>query len=139
MRELMLIMHFLGLGLGLGTAFAHAFLGAATSKMQDDEKIKFRLHTLALAKMGNIGLVLLVVSGVFLIIPFWDSLLSLPLLMLKLALVLVLIVFITLINLWGIKAAKSESAKHLSKMERLGKLMLLLSVSIVIIAVCVFH
>lgn len=32
MRDIMLIVHFLGLVMGLGTSFTHAFLGAATAE-----------------------------------------------------------------------------------------------------------
>lgn len=32
MRDIMLIVHFLGLVMGLGTSLAHAFLGVATAE-----------------------------------------------------------------------------------------------------------
>ncbi len=41
MREVMLILHFIGLTMGLGTSFAHAFLGIITSKMPADEATNF--------------------------------------------------------------------------------------------------
>ena len=69
----MLILHFIGLAMGLGTTFAHAFLGMAVSKMTSEEAIKFRLHSLVLSKMGNIGIVLLIFSGLYLITPFWTK------------------------------------------------------------------
>ena len=94
MREVMLILHFIGLAMGLGTSFAHAFLGIATSKMSSEEATKFRLHSLALSRMGHIGIALLIISGLYLIIPYWTILPSSPLLVLKLVLVVILVVLI---------------------------------------------
>ena len=78
MREVMLILHFIGLTMGLGTGFAHAFLGIVISKMQPDEATKFRLHSLVLGKMGFIGIVLLIFSGLYLMTPYWKVLPSTP-------------------------------------------------------------
>jgi uncharacterized membrane protein len=139
MRETMLILHFIGLTMGLGTSFAHAFLGIRTPKMTADEAIKFRLHTLVLSKMGNIGITLLIISGVYLIIPYWKVLPSLPLLIIKLILVFVLAVLIVLINLLAKKTIKADAESQLKKMEVLGKMTLIVGLMIVILAVNIFH
>jgi hypothetical protein len=88
MREFMLIAHFLGLVMGMGTSFAHAFLGVASAKMPPEEAREFRMHTMALSKMGNAGIILLIVSGLYLATPYWDMLFSMPLFLVKLVLVL---------------------------------------------------
>ncbi len=140
MRDTMLIIHFIGLAMGLGTAFAHAFLGSATSKMSNEEVIKFNLNTSALSRMGNIGMLLLIVSGIYLLIPYWNSLLTFPFLILKLVLVIVLIVLIGMISIIGQKSFKSNQPEiQFKKMELLGKIALTVSITIVIIAVRVFH
>jgi MFS family permease len=139
MRELMLALHFIGLTMGLGTAFAHAFLGTIAAKMQADEATRFRLHSLVLSKMGNIGLALLIISGLYLITPFWPLLLSSPLLILKLALVITLIVLITFINVFGSKAKKGDAENQFKKMELLGKMTLLTGLAIILLAVSFFH
>ena len=139
MREVMLILHFIGVTMGLGTSFAHAFLGIATSKMSTDEATKFRLHSLVLSRMGHIGIALLIISGLYLITPFWAILPSSPLLILKLVLVVVLVVLITLINLSTKKAKKRDAEGQLKKMEQLGKMTLIFGLIIVILAVYIFH
>lgn len=139
MREVMLILHFIGLTMGLGTSFAHAFLGIATSKMTTDEATKFRLHSLALSRMGHIGIALLIISGLYLFTPYWAILPSSPLLILKLILVLILVVLIILINLLSKKARKSDPETQLKKMEQLGKMTLMIGLIIVILAVYIFH
>jgi uncharacterized membrane protein len=139
MREVMLAFHFIGLAMGLGTGFAHAFLGSATKTMSPDEAIKFRLHTLVLGKMGHIGIALLLISGFYLITPFWKVLGSMPWLIVKLALVAILIVLIALINITGKKAKQGDAEKQFKKAAVLGKLTLIVALAIVAVAVGVFH
>lgn len=139
MRDIMLIVHFLGLVMGLGTSFAHAFLGAATAKMNEEEATKFRLNAMVLSKMGHIGIFLLLVSGIYLILPYWPSIGENPLLIIKLVLVAFLIVLITLISRGTQKAYQRNAEQQLKKIEPLGKLTLLVGLAILIVAVNVFH
>ena len=139
MYEFMLILHFIGLAMGLGTSLAFMFLGIAGSKMEKEEGVKFALNSFALSKMGHIGLSLLVISGIYLIIPHAAGLGSNPLLMVKLALVLLLAALIGIISSNAKKARQSEPEKYLKKIEPLGKLSLLTGLIIVILAVLIFH
>jgi uncharacterized membrane protein len=139
MREIMLIVHFIGLTMGLGTSFAHAFLDKLISKLEKDEATKFRLQVMILSRMGYIGILLLIISGIYLIIPYWPSLPSNPLLILKLVLVLVLVILLIFIHSGTKKAKERDAAKYLKKIEPLGKLTLLTGITIVIIAVYIFH
>ena len=83
MREIMLVLHFIGIAMGVGTGFAHAFLSRVTSKMTAEEATKFQVHSLVLGRMGHIGFSLLIISGLYLITPYWKILPATPLLMLK--------------------------------------------------------
>jgi uncharacterized membrane protein len=139
MREVMLVLHFIGLTMGLGTSFAHAFLGIATSKMSTEDATKFRLHSLVLSRMGHIGIGLLIVSGLYLITPYWTILPSSPLLIFKLTLVLVLVIILILINSSSKKARQSDAAGQLKKMEQLGKMTFIIGLTIVVLAVYIFH
>src|SRR5690606_36330291 len=107
--------------------------------MNKDETAKFRLQTMVISTMGHIGMGLLLVSGFYLISPYWKVLSSMPLLMLKLGLVLTLIILIGLIGAEKKKAEKGNAEVHLKRMEQMGKFTLLVGVAIVVIAVSVFH
>ena len=135
----MLILHFIGLAMGLGTGFGHAFLSAAAAKMSKDDATKFKLNTLVLSYMGHIGIALLLISGFYMITPYWKSLTSMPLLMVKLGLVLVLIILISLISVAGKKAKNGDAENQFKKLEILGKLTLIVALAIVVVAVNVFH
>ncbi|MCB0545212.1 MAG: hypothetical protein KDC61_08755 [Saprospiraceae bacterium] len=139
MKEVMLILHFIGLAMGLGTSLAFMFLGMASAKMEEAEARTFRMNTLALAKMGHIGLTLLVLTGLYLITPYWSVLGEMPLLIAKLVLVLVLGALIGIISATIKKVKNGVPGADISKVEPLGKLSLLTGLLIVILAVLSFH
>jgi hypothetical protein len=138
MREFMLILHFLGLAMGIGTSFAFMFLGIAGSKLGKEERLKFALNTFSLARMGHIGLTLLILSGGYLMTPYWRVLMSKPLLMAKLILVLTLVLCIILLNMATGRAKKGDLS-GMKKIAGLGRLALLTGLSIVVLAVLVFR
>jgi len=139
MKDVMLIVHFLGLAMGIGTSFAFIFLGMASAKMEAAEAQKFRLNSFALSKLGHIGLTLLIISGGYLMTPYWRVLSSTPLLTAKLVLVLVLAAMIGIVSSYARKAKQGQPEIHLKKIENLGKIILLVGLAIVILAVAVFH
>jgi uncharacterized membrane protein len=89
--------------------------------------------------MGHIGITLLLVSGFYLITPYWKVLSSMSSLIAKLSLVAVLIVLISLIGIAAKKAKQGDPEVQLKKMELLGKFTLLVGIAIVILAVKVFR
>jgi uncharacterized membrane protein len=139
MRDVLLVIHFVGLAMGLGTAFAHAFLGTITSTMSAPDATRFRLNSLVLSKMGNVGIILLIGSGLGLMRNYWQILPSSPLLILKLTLVIILAIIIAIINSLGKKAQKGNPEEQLKKMQSLGKITMVLGLAIVIVAVTFFH
>ena len=139
MRELMLIIHFLGLAMGLGTSFGYMFLGMAASKMEKEKAREFSINSLALSKMGYIGITLLIITGFYLITPYWSMLTDFPFLIVKLGLVLVLVVLIILLSTAAKKAKQGDFERQTKKIQILGKLSLLTAVIIVVMAVLTFH
>lgn len=139
MREVMLIVHFIGLAMGLGTGIGFIFLGAAASKLEKSEQPKFMMTAFSLSGMGQIGVVLLVISGGYLMSPYWKVLTETPLLMVKLSLVVLLIILIITNSIFISKVRKGEAAKYLPKIPVIGRLTLLTALAIVALAVYVFH
>ena len=134
----MLILHFIGLAMGLGTSFAFMFLGIAASKMEKPDALKFMLNSFVLSRMGHIGITLLIVSGLYLITPYWRVLTDTPLLIVKLILVLVLVAIIGINTSLMVKAKKGDMT-HLQKMKPLGQIGLITALVIVVLAVYIFH
>lgn len=139
MREIMLIIHFIGLAMGVGTSFGFMFLGIAASKMKEEERKKFSLDILPLSRMGHIGITLLIVSGLYLMTPYWAVLSITPLLIIKLLLVAILIVIIGILSVAGRKAKNIDYEKHMKTISVFGKVSLLLAALIVVVAVYIFR
>ena len=139
MRDAMLIVHLLGLAMGLGNSFAFMFLGRAGSKMEKEEGKIFALNTFAMGTMGHIGITMLIISGLYLMTPFWMTLNARPLLIVKLILVLVLTACIILASVYARRAKKGNTESNLKKVATLGKVSLLSGIGIVLLAVLTFH
>lgn len=139
MRELMLIIHFIGLAMALGTGFANLFLGIAASKLVLAEKGSFMSKTLILGRMGQIGLGLLLLSGFYLATPFWSVLGSMPLFISKLVLVSILVIVVIMISLVASNATKKGNPSLLAKIKPLGIITFLLGITIVMLAVLTFN
>lgn len=139
MRDTMLIFHFIGLAMGLGTSLAYVFLGIAASKMEKKEARSYTLKNFALSKMGYIGIALLVITGGYLMTPYWNTLADNHLLITKLSLVLVLIIELIIINSYIVKARKGSAETSLKKIKILGRIALITTLIIVTLAVTVFH
>lgn len=135
----MLFLHFIGITMGLGTSFAHIFLNIATSKMTKEEAKKFHIHSFALSKMGHIGLALLILSGLYLMTPYWTFLLTSAFLMTKLILVAILTILVVLISLESKRILKNDFDTGMKKIELYGKLSFVIGLAIVVLAILVFH
>lgn len=139
MREVMLIVHFIGLAMALGTGFANLFLNAVASKLEPSEKGSFMSRIAILARMGQIGLGLLLLSGFYLATPFWKALGEMPLFIAKLTLVGILLISVSYILLILRKAKKQGNPGLLKNLKPLGMLNFFIGITIVILAVLAFH
>ncbi len=138
MRDIMLIVHFIGLAMGIGTSFAFMFLGRAGARMEEEEALTFKLNSFTLSRMGHVGLTLLIISGGYLMTPYWRNLTAYPLLIAKLLLVLLLAALIGIMSS-TVRKARDDMEKHLKKIETLGNIALLTGLIIVILAVYNFN
>ena len=139
MRDFMLIVHFIGLTMALGTGFANMFLGIAAAKLEPAERGKFMTNTMILVRMGHTGLGLLLLSGFYLITPFWKVLSDMPTLIGKLVCIGLLIIMISIITRLVNKAKRENNPALLMKLKPIGMINLVLGITIVVLAVLSFH
>ena len=139
MNDLMLILHFIGLAMALGTGFANLFLGIAASKLEPAERGNFMAKTMILTRMGHTGLGLLLISGFYLITPYWKVLGEMPLLIAKLCMVALLLILVSIITILAKKGLREKNPAMLAKLKPLGMLNLLVGIVIVLLAVLSFH
>src|SRR5688572_2906436 len=139
MRDIMLITHFIGLTMALGTGFANLFLGIAAAKLEPAERGKFMSNTMILMRMGHAGLGLLLLSGFYLITPYWRILGDMPVLIAKLTCVGLLLILVSVITIVAKKAQRENNPAVLMKLKPFGMLNFLLGITIVVLAVLSFH
>lgn len=89
--------------------------------------------------MGQIGLGLLLLSGFYLITPYWKTFSEMPLLIAKLMLVGVVIILVSAISIIVSKARKQNNPALLMKLKPIGMLNFLVAITIVVLAVLSFH
>jgi uncharacterized membrane protein len=139
MRDLMLIFHLLGVVMAVGNYFAQFFLGIAASKMTIAESDSFLTKALYLNYMGKLGLTLLILSGGYLMTPYWGLVMIHPALFAKLVFVGIIIVLIVISSIITKKVKKEGGEKNLARLRNINFLSVLISVIIMILAVSVFH
>jgi uncharacterized membrane protein len=139
MRDVMLIVHFIGLSMSLGTGFANLFLGMAAAKLEPAERGKFMSKTMILMRMGHTGLGLLLVSGFYMITPYWKVLGEMPVLIAKLCFVGLLVIMVSVITILAKKAQREGNPAMLMKLKPFGMLNFFVGITIVVLAVLSFH
>ncbi len=139
MRELVLIIHFMGLAMALGSGFANLFLGVVASKLEPAERGNFMSKIMILGRMGQIGLGLLLLSGFYLINPYWNVISMMPFFIVKLSLVALLLIMVSIILFLLNKSKKQNNPAILAKIKPLGIINFILGICIVIFAVLTFH
>ena len=139
MREVMLIIHFIGLTMALGAGFSNLFLNSVASKLEPAERGSFMSRITILGRMGQIGLGLLLLSGFYLATPYWKVLGEMPLFIVKLSLVTLLLISVSRILLFLKKAKKENNPGLLKNIRPLSMLNFFVGITIVILAVLIFH
>ncbi len=141
MYETLKILHFIGLALGLGTSFAMFTLTLATKDLEGPERAKFMMRASALSKNGSFGLLLLILSGLgiafyrgFANVMSWGG----GAFHAKLTLVVVLCGLVGVMQATMKKARKTGDPKLMARLPLLGRLGMLTSVMIVVLAVVAF-
>lgn len=138
MREFMLVLHFLGLAMSVGVGIVFLFLDNAAGKMEKNEAGKFLGGSYRVVMMGHIGLTVSIISGGYLMTPFWGTLGEMPMLIAKLVLVVIMLVVISLVTVANRKARQGDQAQ-IRKMVNWGRISLVTGLAIVILAVLVFR
>ena len=142
MYDALLILHFIGLALGVGSGLAAFTLGLATKDMAPEERGKFMMRASALRKNGSYGLLLLVATGLgFVIERGWGSVAFRGggFFHAKLTLVVVMLGLLGYSQVLGKKVREQGGGPAMGKLMLLGRVMLALGLTIIVLAVLAFH
>jgi len=138
----LLTLHFVGLALGVGASFSLFTLRKASAELTLDERSKFMLRALSVAKNGSYGLLLLLLTGLgmfFMRGPGAVMAAGGPAFHAKLTLVVILCGVVGYSQALGKRARDAGGGPALAKLAAVGNVVLLLGIAIVIAAVIAFQ
>ena len=138
MREVMLFTHFLGMLLAIGPIAIILFSGIVTSKMDKDQAIGFRHGLFRLVIIAHIGITLALVSGGYLMTPYWKQLGDMPLLIAKLIFYAVLLFTLSMISVSSRKARENQAAASIQKPLNWARISFIVGLAIIILATVIF-
>jgi uncharacterized membrane protein len=138
----LLMTHFVGLALGVGASFAAFTLRRAAAELGPEERTKFSLRALRVAKNGSYGLAILLVSGLGMF--FWRGVRATmaaggPAFHAKLTFVVLLCGAVGYSQVLGKRAREAGGGPALAKVPAVSNAILLLGVGIIICAVLAFQ
>ncbi|TLX76084.1 hypothetical protein E9993_07690 [Labilibacter sediminis] len=139
MRDVMLIVHLLSIAMFVGAGFSAFVLNKAAKKLDSATIDGYNKISLTLNYLSKTGLTLLILSGGYLMTPYWAILGQMPLLLTKLILVVVVIILLVLLAIYAKKAKQTNDKKYFAKVNNLQFLNLLAGIVIIVLAVLVFH
>ncbi len=142
MRDLFLIFHLIGLALGLGTSMAFLLLPSLVEGLTDEERKKFTNRFLRLGKSADIGLGVLIVTGLCLMaVTGFGAIMSVggPWFHAKLTLVGILVLLVGFKHMTQAKMRRQPDAPLMGRMMLLAHAMRWTTLAIVVCAVYAFH
>ncbi|MBM5574511.1 hypothetical protein [Deefgea sp. CFH1-16] len=136
MRDVLLLVHFLGLVIGAGSGFALFFIGHLAQRWPAEARRETMVRLFALRYASYVGLLLLVLSGGALLRPYSTQLAQMPWLWVK-ALAVTVIVICAVLGVWRMRQVPQQPAALL-RLPILGKVSLAASVLAILAAVMAF-
>jgi len=139
MRDVMLIIHFISIAIFVGSGFAAFVVTKIANKKEDQLALEIKKAVLPLVYVLKLGITLLILSGGYLMTPYWSVLGVMPLLTTKLVLVVLSLILIIVGSIYVKKIKKSNDTSYLPKYDKLQNLILIMGIVIVVLATLTFH
>lgn len=138
MHETLLILHFLGLAMGLTVPFSNIVMAGLIAQAQPNERPILGRFPFAVAKVGNIGLALLWITGPTLLFTKYGGFAGVPWQFhAKLAAVVVLTLGVGFIHMNKRKALAGDAAA-MARIQNTAKLTMLSALTAMVFAVLTF-
>mgnify|MGYP000296257969 CR=1 FL=1 len=135
----LLVLHFLGLAMGLSAGFGNLVIAGLMAKATPDERRALKKFSPAIARVRDIGLVILWLTGLTLVFAKWDGFGNMPgLFHAKLTVVVLMTLTIGFAHSLAKKVAADDPAA-IVKAQLVGKAIFFLAVTAVALAVWAFN
>ena len=138
MRDIMLVFHELGLVLILGSAFVFLMIKENLKALQSSDSEKFYKMSNKFRIMTYIGFGIMILSGGYLMTPYWSTFGHLPLIHIKMTIVIIWLLGMAVLGMTSKKLKNDFPGKYFSRLVLMYALSLILGVSVVVIATLSF-
>ena len=140
MYDTLLFLHFLGVAIGAGTGIYMLALHRHAAQNLEQAEARTLIPGIAksISRVGNIGLVLLIISGAGLVMTLGNNVLS-AMFILKMSLVALIIIFALVMNHLGTLAQRTGNNSAAQLMKKLGIAGPVLGTLTILAAVSAFH
>jgi len=140
MYDTLLFLHFFGVAIGAGTGIYMLVLHRHAAKNLEQAEARTLMPGIArsISRVGNTGLLLLVVSGAGLVMMLGNNVLT-AMFVFKMSLVALIIVFVVLMNRIGVFVQRTGDQSAMQIMKKLGMAGPVLGALTILAAVSAFH
>ena len=139
MKQILLIIHFIGMAMALGASFSSFFVSMTLSKYPKDEAIAMAKKNLVLIYLAKTGLVLLIGTGLKLMMPYMSAMKEMPWFHTKLTLVFLLLINLIVMAIFSKKAKAEGGEKFLPRIKLMSIFSMIFGISIIVCAVMNFR
>ena len=137
-NEILLILHFVGLAMGLALPFSSMVMHGLLAKAAPAEQAVLERFPPAMSRVGDIGLMLLIVTGVTMVFTKYGGFTELPWqFRVKMAAVVLLVALVGYIHMLMGKARRGDAAAG-ARVPAVGRITFLLGLIAVIFSVLAF-
>jgi hypothetical protein len=139
MNDLALLLHMIGIAVGVGSAFSLFVIGIMAKSFDKSYKVEMLYKFFTLRYIAYIGLIVLIISGLFLTTPYIDEIPNMPYFITKLILAGMLLA-ISIYGTYQMVTAKNKTPQEVLKnLSYAGKIGFILGFLIIVTAVFAFH
>ena len=135
----MLIFHFLGLVMSLGSMVAFLVMRRSCSKVSSTESDYLLQNVRRFLRMSHIGLGIMLITGGYLMTPYWSALAEMPLLHIKFTIFALWYGTLIALSIYTKKAAKSQIKLCNPRIGFLSIVSILFGILAVVLAVSQFQ
>lgn len=139
MKDIMIIFHNLGLVLALGSSVFFLIIRNDLYKTAGEAKDDLYKVIAKYQRMAHIGMGIMLLSGGYLMTPYWSALGSMHMLHIKMLVVFMWLITIILLSIMLRRARTGQGKRCDARMLRMNYASLLFGVIIIFVAVFQFH
>jgi hypothetical protein len=139
MKDIMLIFHELGLVLILGSAFIFLIMKSNLRYMQSLDVDRFYKISNKFRVMTYIGFGIMILSGGYLMTPYWSAFGSFPMIHIKMTIVIIWLLSMAVLGMSSKNLKHNFPIKYYSRLVLMYSLSLIFGIFTVIIATFSFH